>query len=449
VAPPRPDRMDLPSTIDETRGLETALFVDPDVPNTLVGDVTRVRQILVNLLGNAVKFTHDGEIVVKVQTTPVEPPSPAVDGEWVTVQVSVQDTGIGIPADKMERLFKSFSQVDASTTRKYGGTGLGLAISKQLSELMGGSMTVTSTVGEGSCFSFSILTQVSPEADTTFLAVQNDDRLAGKRILIVDDNATNRDILTLQSQAWGIVPVAVQSGYEALGILSCQSDFDAIILDMQMPVMDGLKLAESIRSQSSYGQQVPLVMLTSIGRPELPEHRLKAVDFAAFLNKPIRQSRLYEILIQVLKGQVQLPKKVDPLPDNGFDSTLGQSHPLKILVAEDNLVNQQLAKQYLSKLGYHPDIVGDGCKALEAIEQHPYDVVLMDVQMPVMDGLTATAKICERWSPPQRPRIIALTANAMQGDRERFLAAGMDGYISKPIHLLELVSTLKQVAPVA
>ncbi|MDV3353199.1 response regulator [Leptothoe sp. LEGE 181152] len=426
------------------KNLELCCVVDLDVPNTLVGDVTRLRQILVNLVGNAVKFTHEGEVVVKVHTTPSESDPQSANDEFLTIHFLVQDTGIGIPANKVDRLFKSFSQVDSSTTRKYGGTGLGLAISKKLCELMGGAMSVTSVVGEGSCFSFSISVQVFSEQDTP-QAPQPNNQLLGKRVLIVDDNATNRDILTLQTKSWGIVPIAAQSGYEALGILSCQSDFDAIILDMQMPNMDGLTVANNIRLQGDYGQTVPLIMLTSIGRPELPENRVKAINFAAFLNKPIRQSRLYDVLTQVLIGKVQPKEDFKPTKTTLLEPTFGQTHPLKILVAEDNLVNQQLAKQYLNKLGYQPDIVSDGCKVLEAMQQHPYDVIFMDVQMPTMDGLVTTAKIREQWPLIRRPQIIALTANAMQGDRERFLAAGMDGYISKPIHLQELIETLKRV----
>ncbi|MBT9312438.1 response regulator [Leptothoe kymatousa] len=427
------------------KGLELCCVVDEKIPNTLVGDVTRLRQILINLLGNAIKFTQTGEVVVKVHATPGESVNHAADEQCLSVHFSVQDTGIGIPADKIDTLFKSFSQVDSSSTRKYGGTGLGLAISKKLCELMGGSISVNSVLGEGTCFSFSISTPVLPDQPVQ-PKLGHPNPLQGKRILIVDDNATNRDILTLHAKSWGIDSLAAQSGYEALGILSCQSDFDAIILDMQMPNMDGLVLANNIRLQGNYGQKVPLIMLTSIGRPELPEHKIKAIKFAAFLNKPMRQSRLHEVLTQVLSSQALPATTPEPSKIQFLEPTLGQTHPLKILVAEDNLVNQQLAKQYLNKLGYQPDIVGDGDKAIEALKKQHYDVILMDIQMPNMDGLTATAKIHEQWSPPQRPQIIALTANAMHGDREKFLAAGMDSYISKPIHLQELITTLKQVA---
>ncbi len=427
------------------KDLELCYVAKSDMPNVIVGDVTRLQQILINLLSNAVKFTQQGEVVVEVHAKSVEAPERLTDHDCLTIDFSVQDTGIGIPADKMDRLFKSFSQVDSSTTRQYGGTGLGLAISKKLCELMGGTMTVSSVLGEGSCFSFSIVAQVLPEPDMSMQSLKRNEALSGKRLLIVDDNATNRDILELQTKSWGLVPVAVQSGYEALGILSCQADFDAIILDMQMPNMDGLTLANNIRSQSSYGQQVPLIMLTSVGRPELPEKEVEAINFAAFLNKPTRQSRLYDLLSQVLIGKVQPKENPEPAKVPLGEPTLGETHPLTILVAEDNMVNQVLAKQYLNKLGYEPEIVSDGSKVIDALQHKVYDVILMDVQMPTMDGLTATAKICQQWSPLQRPQIIALTANALQGDRERFLAAGMDGYISKPFHLEELISTLKQV----
>ena len=446
------ESLDLLATKAAEKQLELAYLAQPDIANRLVGDVTRLRQILVNLVGNAIKFTHKGEILVKVHTSPLSVDSPLypkhaieTDKKYVTVHFDVQDTGIGIPADKIDRLFKSFSQVDSSTARKYGGTGLGLAISKHLCELMGGTITVTSMVGEGSCFSFSIVAEVLPVLAAETASTVN--HLEGKRILIVDDNATNRKILTLQTQAWAMQPTAVQSAYEALGLLSCHpDDFDVAILDMQMPKVNGLTLAQEIRNQS-YGKTLPIIMLTSVGKAVLEEDLLKDANFRAFLNKPIKQSHLYNVLNQIF---VDKPVKIQtPEPPNrsSFEDDLGETHPLRILVAEDNLVNQQLIRQWLRKLGYRSDIVSNGYEAIDALQRQVYDVVLMDIHMPEMDGLTATAKICQQWPVDKRPHIIALTASAMKGDRARCLAAGMDNYISKPIHVPDLVMALKQVQP--
>ena len=438
--------------------IELCYVADASMPSHIMGDSTRLRQILVNLLGNAVKFTHEGEVIVKVraikeaargQAKQIEQVKHSDQDNQVRLLFDVQDTGIGIPEDKLPRLFKSFSQVDSSVTRQYGGTGLGLAISKRLCELMGGSMTVSSTVGKGSCFSFSIVAEVLSAQDVGMTHQVATHMLEGKRVLIVDDNATNREILTLQMEGWDMHPLAAQSGYEALGILSCRTDFDAIILDMQMPKMDGLTLACAIREQSDYGKSVPLVMLTSLGRSELDSAQLEKANFEAFLNKPIRQSNLHDVLTQVLAGKpvrksISASKSI-PANTVTIDKTFAENFPLRILVAEDNLVNQQLAKQWLNKMGYSPEIVDHGKEAIEALEKQPYDVVLMDVHMPVMDGVTATAQICDRWPADKRPKIIALTANAMQGDKQKYLAAGMDGYVSKPIELDKLMNVLKQV----
>ncbi|MEM9485576.1 MAG: response regulator, partial [Cyanobacteria bacterium P01_F01_bin.116] len=336
-------------------------------------------------------------------------------------------------------------QVDSSTARKYGGTGLGLAISKQLCELMGGTMSVTSVVGEGSCFSFSIVAKVLQLSESEIDSIPH--QLKGKRVLIVDDNATNRKILTLQTQSWEMQPTAVQSAYEALGMLSCHQDsFDVAILDMQMPEVDGLTLANEIRTKS-YGKTLPLVMLTSVGKPGLNSDALGKANFQAFLNKPIKQSHLYDALNQVFVDQPIKIQTSELTNKSDLDSTLAQQHPLRILVAEDNLVNQQLIQRWLGKMGYRPDLVGNGYEAIDALKRQTYDVILMDVHMPEMDGLTATAKICKHWPETERPHIIALTANAMKGDRDRCLAAGMNNYISKPIHVPDLVVALRQVKP--
>jgi CheY-like chemotaxis protein/HPt (histidine-containing phosphotransfer) domain-containing protein len=340
----------------------------------------------------------------------------------------------------MNRLFKSFSQVDSSTTRQYGGTGLGLVISKRLSEMMGGRMWVESVEGVGSTFYFTVVVASLPSS------LQEDSLvptplLTGKRLLIVDDNATNRQILTLQAQAWSMPSLAASSGVEALNWLARGEKFDLAILDMQMPEMDGLTLAGEIRKQFK-GKDLPLVMLTSIGKPEIQSQAIDA-GFAAFLSKPVKQSQLYNVLTHILGGQ---PIKVKPSHSQRpeLDRTMAERLPLRILVVEDNKVNQQLALQLLGRMGYRADVAGNGLEAIQALRRQPYDVMFMDVHMPEMDGLTATMHICQRWSAASRPRIIAMTANAMQGDREKCLNAGMDDYISKPIRVEELVQSLNQ-----
>ncbi len=468
------ESLDLLAAKAAEKHLELAYQFSPQTPSVIVGDVARLRQILVNLLGNAVKFTEAGEVIVSVTIHQLE------SREWeihslqqlgirgmgsgeqplftkenasthslVTtadspyrIEFAVKDTGIGIPPDRLDRLFKPFSQVDSSTTRKYGGTGLGLAVCKQLCEMMGGTMWVESQVAQGSTFYFTIVAQAVPNCELTQVPTSQL-QLAGKRLLIVDDNATNRKILIQQGQSWGMLTRAAQSGVEALDWLRQGELFDIAILDMQMPKMDGLTLAAEIRKQTTC-QNLPLVMLTSIGMPETSDQNLKR-HFAAFLSKPIKQSQLHDVLIQVLLKQ---PIKVRPSSSYSaspeIDPHLAQHIPLRILLAEDNLVNQQVALQLLKRMGYRADVVGNGLEVLEALSRQPYDLVFMDVQMPEMDGLTATRQICQQWSKHQRPRIIAMTANAMRGDREMCLEAGMDDYISKPIHVEDLVRALSK-----
>ena len=422
------------------KGLELAYLMDPRTPVTILGDVTRLRQILVNLLGNAVKFTETGEVTISVaaRKQSVNPNIPV--SHRYLLEFVVKDTGIGIPPDRLDRLFKPFSQVDSSISRNFGGTGLGLVISQRLIEMMGGKIWVESEVGKGTRFYFNIVTQAVSSASLTNLDVRQP-QLAGKRLLVVDDNATNRQILILQGQSWGMLTRAAQSGSEALDWLRSGEQFDLAILDMQMPRMDGLTLAAEIRKQSSC-QNLPLVMLTSIGKPEVSDQSLKD-HFAAFLTKPIKQSHLFEALNQVLLGQ---PIKVRPTCSisTQIDPHMAQRLPLRILLAEDNVVNQQVALHLLQRMGYRADVAANGFEVLEALRRQSYDVVLMDVQMPEMDGLTATRRICQKWSQTERPRLIAMTANAMQGDKEMCLEAGMDDYISKPIRVEELARALSE-----
>ncbi|MBW4682444.1 MAG: PAS domain S-box protein [Microcoleus vaginatus WJT46-NPBG5] len=442
------ESLDLLAPRAAQKGLELAYLISPPTPAVCIGDVARLRQILVNLLSNAVKFTDRGEVVVSVTASAISSPlAEANEAEELTyeIQFAITDTGIGIPEDRMERLFKPFSQVDASTTRQYGGTGLGLVISQRLSHMMGGTMWIESQLGQGSTFYFTVIAR-SLEND---LPADNT-ALAGKRLLIVDDNATNRQILTLQAQAWGMLSWAAGSGTEALEWLAGGQSFDIAFLDMQMPQMDGMTLAAEIRKQP-HCQKLPLVMFTSIGKPEIAAGEDSAnsefpINFAAFLNKPLKQSQLYNVLSQIL-GQQPIsvrPQRQLPPVDSGPAPRL----PLRILLAEDNVVNQKVALHLLERLGYRADIAGNGLEVLEALHRQPYDVVLMDVHMPEMDGLEAARQICQQWDDPkQRPQIIAMTANAMQGDREMCLQAGMDDYISKPIRVPVLVEALQRCQP--
>jgi len=449
------------------KGLDLAYQMAPDVPPAIVGDVTRLRQILVNLLSNAVKFTETGEVVVSVERDTKQ--ESALSLSPISIHFAVRDTGIGIPADRIDRLFQAFSQVDASTTRKYGGTGLGLAVSRRLAEMMGGTMWVESPAvpgpldGEeakerpGSIFHFTILAQAALELKVRPHLTDEQPELRGRRLLIVDDNATNRRILTLQTQGWGMLPRATASPKEALDWLRHGDPFDLAIVDLRMPEMTGVELAAAIRAiHQGAGDPVPvlpLVLLSSLGGHE---SGIEPGLFAASLAKPIRPSALFDVLIGIFARQPgQQPRVVQAAPARPTIAPgMAARHPLRILLAEDNAVNQKLALRLLSQMGYRADVAGNGLEAIQAVERQPYDVILMDVQMPEMDGLEATRAICARWAAGERqgrprPRIIAMTANAMQGDREMCLEAGMDDYLSKPIRVEELVAALGQCRLIA
>jgi len=418
------------------KGLDLAFTLAEGTPDALIGDATRLRQVLVNLLSNGVKFTETGEVVVTVV-------SETPDDARSRVHFAVRDTGIGIPPERQDRLFKSFSQVDASTTRLYGGTGLGLAISKRLVEMMGGTIWLESAVGSGTTFHFTITAARAPSVVTGLHGIQPP--LTGRRVLIVDDNATNRRILAQQVRTWGMDAHAVASGHEALELIRCGNPFDLAILDMQMPEMDGVALAVAIRAYRD-PTRLPLVMLTSMGRREMGE-RVEVAAFARFLNKPVKQSQLYETLLDVLAASP--PQEHAPVRPVTLDPALGVRQPLRILLAEDNVVNQRVALRLLERMGYRADVAGNGAEAVAAVARQPYDLVLMDVQMPELDGLEATRHICDRLPQYARPTIVAMTAEAMHGDRERCLAAGMDDYIVKPVKVAELIAALARVVPLA
>jgi PAS domain S-box-containing protein len=437
--------LDLMKLKSSEKGLELACEFVGDVPPAITGDVTRLRQVLVNLLSNAVKFTEQGEVVVMVSTDE----GTGRRGETETVKAAprqrvlhftVRDTGIGIPPDRFNRLFGAFSQVDASTTRKYGGTGLGLAVSKRLSELMGGTMWVESEgiPGKGSAFHFTIR---APEARAVKIqpALQGQaPELRRRSLLLVDDNATNRRILTLQAQGWGMHPHTTGSPEEALGWARRGDRFDLALIDLHMPEMDGVELARALHDAD---RAMPLILLSSLGGygKEIPDGL-----FTVCLTKPIRASALFNALLDVfVESRVTGPAAAPAQPD----VTMAQRLPLRILIAEDYVVNQKLALRLLAQMGYRADVAANGLETIEALERQPYDVVLMDVQMPEMDGLEATRRISARWPAGERPRIIAMTANAMQGDREMCLAAGMDDYVSKPIRVDELTQALSRCRP--
>ncbi len=409
------------------KGLDLAYELDRDAPRDVVGDLTRLRQILINLLNNAVKFTEQGEVVVTVSAERMDA------SERHRLTFAVRDTGIGIPEDRMDRLFESFSQLDASTTRRYGGTGLGLAISRRLVELMGGSMWAESAAGTGSTFRFTIEAEAAAVPGRPF-ELSHAPGLLGKRVLVVDDNTTNRQILARQAGSWGMLVRETGSPAMALDWIRADDHFDVAILDMQMPEMDGLMLADEIRRVRA---DLPLVMLTSLGRTgDVPK-----ATFAAYLTKPIRPSQLYDALTELFSVEPALQAE-RPSVVAEPDEHLAERIPLRILVVEDNAVNQQLVLLLLQKLGYRADVAANGVEALEALERQPYDVVLMDVEMPEMDGLEATRRIHRMPPEERRPHIIAVTANAMQGERELCLQAGMDDYLTKPIRMHELIDAL-------
>jgi CheY-like chemotaxis protein/anti-sigma regulatory factor (Ser/Thr protein kinase) len=413
--------------------LELAYFVQDNMPLKFQGDITRLRQVLVNLLSNAVKFTNEGEVTVSVAVQ-------AVEDSLYTLHFQVRDTGIGIAPDKLHRLFAAFSQADTSTTRKFGGTGLGLAISKRLVELMGGTIWVESEEGKGSTFHFTIKAELASGTASLFPR-QAQPSLSERRLLVVDDNATNRLILQKHASSWGLSVSAAASGKEALQRVG-EEHFDLMILDMQMPEMDGLTLAQEIRKHPS-AAETPLIMLTSLGRK--PEGADK-LGFSAFLSKPIKPSQLYNSVCEALAKRPSAEPAKASKPAL-FDATLGDRHPLRILIAEDNLINQKVAIGLLKKLGYRADVVANGLEVLEALRRQEYDIILMDAQMPEMDGEQAARIIIERYPRGKRPRLAAVTANALEGDRERFLSIGFDDYISKPIQVEELTRVLQNTVP--
>jgi PAS domain S-box-containing protein len=413
----------LPRVVE--KHLDLLYEVGDGVPGMVRGDATRLRQVLVNLIGNAVKFTSQGEIVVTAHARPQD------DGLTV-LEFAVSDTGIGIAKEGLTRLFRSFSQVDASTSRKFGGTGLGLAISRRLVELMGGSIDVNSEEGKGSTFRFTVVVEPIASRPRLFPAGTKAP-LADKRLLIVDDNGTSRRILSTLARSWGLVARAAVSGQEALGWIEAGEEFDVAIVDMQMPGMDGVTLTNELRRFRTVAQ-LPVVLLSSVGPRDLgPNKNL----FAGCINKPAKPVQLFDILSSIV-ARVEGPVTA---VNNLVQSPSAPVQAERVLLAEDNRVNQKVALLILSKLGYRADVAANGLEVLDAVSRQRYDVILMDVQMPEMDGLEAAANVVKRFADPKdRPWIIAVTANAMRGDRERCIAAGMNDYLTKPIRSDDLVA---------
>ncbi len=402
------------------KNLDLVYSIDKDMSETIIGDPARLRQVLVNLLSNAVKYTDDGEAVLSI--------SPSGQDE---ILFEVRDTGIGIPEEKKNILFQPFSRVDESFSSRYEGAGLGLAISKKLVEMMGGRIWVESAEGKGSTFSFTIKAK-AVEGQPKAIPTGIQPNLQGKHVLIVDDNRTIRLILGKQLHSWGVMPLVKPSGQEALNLIREGAPFDAAIIDMNMPGMDGLTLAREIRK---YRKDLPLILLSSAGQrgdsedPEL---------FQATLKKPIKPAQLYQELSDTITNHQFQEEAKSPEQDVQHDSS-----PMRILLAEDNVSNQKVTLQMLKKLGYRADAVANGAEAIQALERQPYDLIFMDVKMPVLGGLEATKVIRERW-PNNGPKIVAITAYALHGDKEKCLAAGMNGYIPKPVQKEDLEEMLSK-----
>ena len=441
--------LDLVTTSVDKKNLNLAYLLERDTPEGVIADAGRLRQVLLNLLNNAIKFTSKGEIVLRValaspdDETVLANRSDASDDMQSVIHFSIADTGIGIAEDKIGMLFNSFSQVDASTTRIYGGTGLGLAISKNLVEMMGGRIWVESELGKGTTFHF---TTVFPKATIQRRVALHEIKpdLADKKLLIVDDNVTNRKILSIQAEEWAMSSEQTEFPVEALGRIRDGRHYDIAILDMSMPEMSGIELARKIR-QYKTAQELPLILLSSLATlSDVPKSELEEAGFAAKLAKPIKPSALLDIMMDTFSEKATAFKRRESEKNQELDKELANNMPLNILLVDDNKTNQKLASLVLGRLGYKPDIASNGAEAVSKQLDANYDVILMDIEMPEMDGVDATKAIrAAEDNNAKQVYIVATTANAMQGDRERYLAAGMDGYVSKPIRISELVSALE------
>lgn len=427
-----------------SKDIELAYHIDADCPGSVVGDSGRIQQIMVNLLCNAVKFTAAGEVALTISGHPLPefPDTTYVKSDRYEGIVpyeflfEVKDTGIGLSQSQIEKLFQSFIQADASTTRKFGGTGLGLAISRRLTEFMGGQIWVESELGEGACFKFTAQLGGLPEADTRCYEKSNL-MLSDKSMLIVDDNPTNRTILVEYAQTWGIDSFVYKSGEEALKAIHDGQAFDVAILDMQMPEMDGQNLATRIREHLG-AECPPMILLTSIGYPEdIPEGLFQLIS-----TKPVRPAVIYKAIVDALGLGSAGKASSTPLSNNIIDPDFANACPLRILIAEDNSVNQKVIGLILKRMGYRPDICSNGKEAVEALERQQYDLALMDIQMPVVDGVEATRQIMTSPIIKHKPRVIALSGDVLEDSRADCLNAGMSGFLTKPLKVTALADAL-------
>ena len=405
---------------------------DDSLPGMIEGDGQRLRQVLVNLLGNAVKFTERGDILVKVEKL-VTPPGETENPDALRLHFLVRDTGIGIQPDRLARLFRTFSQADVSTARKYGGTGLGLAISRRLVELMGGRMWAESVPGEGSTFHFTVNVMAVPDSPPPPHAGRLA-RLAELKVLILDDNATSRNALFEQCRRWGMQPKAVENAAQAMELLRKATEFDLALIDLHLPGMDGLAVASEIQKLPT-AAMLPMVLLTPLGKKKRGSEEVRVV-FAQAVHKPVKPAQLVSALERALLS----PRSQDSAPEPAKAAkSLAEQLPLRILLVDDNAINQKVAMRILQQMGYQPDVAGNGREALDLLDRQPFDFIFMDVMMPEMDGLEATRLLRKRQmiggynNYQSRIIIVAMTAHAMQGDREKCIAAGMDDYLAKPV----------------
>jgi len=436
------ETLDLLSARAAEKNLDLVSEVDDSIPTQVEGDSQRLRQVLANLLSNAIKFTESGDIRVRVKLLGVKP-APAQGHCQMQLHLSVQDTGIGIQPDRLARLFQPFTQAEASTSRRYGGTGLGLAISKRLVEMMGGKMWAESIPDHGSTFHFVVAVQAELNAAPHPLYLRQP-RLEDLRALIVDDNTGVRETLARTLAKWGMIAQTAENGYLALEMVGRGEQFDLALIDSQMPAMDGLALATELRKAAT-AAMMPLIVLVPAGvRADTTNAHLA---FAHSVNKPVKTSQLFEVLTRALvnpKAPVRAPQKPKE------EHTLAERIPLRILLCDDNAINQKVASRILAQLGYKPDLAGNGVEALSALDKTSYDLIFMDVMMPEMDGLETTHNIRDRQKTGTHPHyqrpiiIVAMTAQAMQGDREKCLESGMDDYLSKPIRPKDLRDTLER-----
>ncbi|MGA3285107.1 MAG: response regulator [Verrucomicrobiota bacterium] len=439
------DSLDLLAVRAFEKNLDLVYQMDDGIPATIEGDSLRLRQVLTNLLSNAVKFTERGDILVRIKLLSNKTDE-SQNRALLHLHFSVRDTGIGIQPDRLARLFKPFMQADVSTAQRYGGTGLGLAISKRLVEFMGGKMWAESAPGEGSTFHFTVNVRAEPKAAPSALNARQP-RLADLRVLIVDDNATSCHALAEQTARWGMISRSVENPHEALDLLRGGETFDFGILDLKMPGMDGVALASEIH-KLPVGAMMPLVLLAPMGQHSETPNETHLV-FGHIVAKPVKPAQLCEVLVRALLSPKAAAR---PAPPPKSDQLLAKRMPMRILLCDDNAINQKVAARILQQLGYQPGLATNGREALDALDRQPYDLILMDVMMPEMDGLEATRFIRERQksgTPNYSSRIVivALTAHAMQGDREKCIAAGMDDYLAKPIRPADVRQVIERWNP--